>query len=473
MQLLDQQSDVYGRLRVCRRSHITQIRVGIERSFKFLSIDLSVFVQDVCINSRNHIDLGVTGVALSGLQVAVIQLELVGRAGMTQRVEDHVRESCRRFELLEIFLNHPLINRASVVLGDHQIEILVLIPQELDDFSLRLLPLPKNIGQRLGKPDLADTAFRLRTLQHNASSGVFHHRLKDVVDVLLANGVDCLLRGAGYFFVNVDPGVICGNVRIRDVNIVPGKAQNLAHTQRTGKGKVHRQIKPGVVAGVQRLTDGIRVPDVALLVARPGQHGILKRILGDQLPADCLLESAAQELDDLLHVGIRQELGCCPVSSGADGWRLTKCLNVLIDGAGGNVLHIQMANDGIDVVVDQSAAGRVHGHAPFLFAVQTDEIFKKFPNRLAGGSHEGSGGQTVFDIGFRLLRFLVSGTLFPFLFGLAQFILVPVYDAVASSSFYDRCHTYSSSCVVRLLDFPTTRQRTSARCGSPFRFARF
>ena len=64
---------------------------------------------------------------------------------MAQRVEDHVGESCRRFELVEIFLNHPLINRASVVLGDHQIEILVLIPQELDDFSLRLLPLPKNI----------------------------------------------------------------------------------------------------------------------------------------------------------------------------------------------------------------------------------------------------------------------------------------------------------------------------------------
>ena len=36
----------------------------------------------MCINSRNHIDFGVTGVALSGLQVAVIQLELVGSAGM-------------------------------------------------------------------------------------------------------------------------------------------------------------------------------------------------------------------------------------------------------------------------------------------------------------------------------------------------------------------------------------------------------
>ena len=69
----------------------------------------------------------------------------VGRAGMTQRVENHVGGSCRRFELVEILLNHPLINRASVVLGDHQIEILVLIPQELNDFNLRLLPLPKNI----------------------------------------------------------------------------------------------------------------------------------------------------------------------------------------------------------------------------------------------------------------------------------------------------------------------------------------
>lgn len=108
--------------------------------------------------------------------------------------------------------------------------------------------------------------------------------------------------------------------------------------------------------------DGIGVPDVALLVARPGQHGILKRIFGNQLPSDCLLESAAQELDDLLHIGIRQIFGCCPVRSGAEGWRLAQRLNVLIDGTGGDVLHIQLANDGINVVVDQCAAGCVHGY---------------------------------------------------------------------------------------------------------------
>ena len=46
----------------------------------------------MCINSRNHVDLGMTGIALGGLKVAVIQLELVGRAGMTQRVENYVRQ---------------------------------------------------------------------------------------------------------------------------------------------------------------------------------------------------------------------------------------------------------------------------------------------------------------------------------------------------------------------------------------------
>ena len=76
LQLLNQIGDINGGLRVYWRSHITQIRVGVEGRFKLLSVDLSVLIQNVCINSRDHVDLRMAGITLGCLQVAVIQLEL-------------------------------------------------------------------------------------------------------------------------------------------------------------------------------------------------------------------------------------------------------------------------------------------------------------------------------------------------------------------------------------------------------------
>ena len=53
---------------------ITLLWSGIESRLKLLSTDLSVFIQDVGIDVGNHIDLRMTGVALGGLQIAVVQL---------------------------------------------------------------------------------------------------------------------------------------------------------------------------------------------------------------------------------------------------------------------------------------------------------------------------------------------------------------------------------------------------------------
>ena len=92
LQLLNQIGDIDGGLSVHRRPYLTQIWIGVEGRFKLLSIDLSVLIQNMCINSRNHIDLSVTSITLGCLQVTVIQLELVGSAGMPQRVENYVRQ---------------------------------------------------------------------------------------------------------------------------------------------------------------------------------------------------------------------------------------------------------------------------------------------------------------------------------------------------------------------------------------------
>ena len=62
--------------------HGTQIRLGIstllwsgiESRLKLLGADLSVFIQNVGIDVGDHIDLRMTGVALSGFQIAVVQL---------------------------------------------------------------------------------------------------------------------------------------------------------------------------------------------------------------------------------------------------------------------------------------------------------------------------------------------------------------------------------------------------------------
>ena len=89
----------------------------------------------MCINPRDHVDLGVAGIALGGLQVAVIQLELVGSAEMPQRVENYVRQFSILFELVELLLDHSLINWTTIVLREDQIEVLILICQELNDLS--------------------------------------------------------------------------------------------------------------------------------------------------------------------------------------------------------------------------------------------------------------------------------------------------------------------------------------------------
>ena len=63
----------------------------IESVLKLLSVHLAIFVQDMCIYLRNHINLCMACIALCGLQVPVVELQLVSSAGMSERVKYHVR----------------------------------------------------------------------------------------------------------------------------------------------------------------------------------------------------------------------------------------------------------------------------------------------------------------------------------------------------------------------------------------------
>ena len=76
-------------LRFLRGTNRTQIRIGIEGALKLLGVDLPILVQNVGIHAGDHVDLSVSSIALSGLQVAVVQLQLIGGAGMAEGVKDH------------------------------------------------------------------------------------------------------------------------------------------------------------------------------------------------------------------------------------------------------------------------------------------------------------------------------------------------------------------------------------------------
>ena len=76
--------------RLLGRFYIPQIRISIKGTLKLLGIDLSVLVKDVGVHFCNHVDFSMVRISLSSFQIAVVEFELVGGAGMSERVEHHI-----------------------------------------------------------------------------------------------------------------------------------------------------------------------------------------------------------------------------------------------------------------------------------------------------------------------------------------------------------------------------------------------
>lgn len=166
LKLLHKTFKVQGRrFRFCRflrRTDIAKIRLGIEGCLKFLSIDLSILVQNVSIDTGYHVDLGMTRIALSGFQIAVVQFQFVGGTGMTERMKDHLRQPCVLTELCKLFEDDPILAGPSIGKCHHQIEVLILVAQETFQLVLGFLPLPQNVGQRFRQPHLTDAGIGFR-----------------------------------------------------------------------------------------------------------------------------------------------------------------------------------------------------------------------------------------------------------------------------------------------------------------------
>ena len=137
-----------------------------------------------------------------------------------------------------------------------------------------------------------------------------------MVDILLPQHFNGPFGGPRQLLVDIDTGIVISNILVRDMDIVPGQPQDLTHSQRAGKGQVHSHIELAVRTLVQRGADHIGGPNIPLLILRLGKDHIFKGVLGDQLPPYCLLEGAAQELDDLLNGGVSDQVCLCVMGSG-------------------------------------------------------------------------------------------------------------------------------------------------------------
>ena len=67
--------------------HLAHIRVRVKRDLKLLGVDLALLIQDMGIDLSHHLSLGMAGISLSGLDVAMVQLQLIGCAAVAQLVE--------------------------------------------------------------------------------------------------------------------------------------------------------------------------------------------------------------------------------------------------------------------------------------------------------------------------------------------------------------------------------------------------
>ena len=62
-----------------------------------------------------HVRLCVARIALCCFDVSVVQLQLIGRAGVPERVENHIRKVCIPFQPVEGITDHPILAGTTVI----------------------------------------------------------------------------------------------------------------------------------------------------------------------------------------------------------------------------------------------------------------------------------------------------------------------------------------------------------------------
>lgn len=96
-------------------------------------------------------------IALGGLQVTVVEFQLVGRTGMSKRMKDHFRQSSFFPEFGKLFQDDTILTGPAIGKRKDQIKFLVFVSQKASQFILSRFPLTQNIGKSFWQPDLTDT----------------------------------------------------------------------------------------------------------------------------------------------------------------------------------------------------------------------------------------------------------------------------------------------------------------------------
>ena len=265
-----------------------------------------------------------------------------------------------------------------------------------------------------------------------------------MVDVLFTQRFDSLLGSARQLFVDVDIGVVRGNIFILDMDVLPSQPQNLTHSQRASKREIHGNIELAVLALIQRQANRVGIPDVPLFINGLGKNRIFKRILANQFPTHSLLECTTQELDDLFDglVGHKLRSGFA-VLPGHTG-RFLERLNIFVYHAGRDGLYLQVTNDGVNVVCNQGHLTVVHGNAPLLFAVGRNKVIQELLDGLLARREKGACVLLVFNLSFAFQSFFVGVPGFPLLLGVTVFVNIVINDGICFFTFDDRSHTECS-----------------------------
>lgn len=143
--------------------HGAHIGVGVKSRLKLLCVDFAVFVQDMCIDFRDHVNLCMTGISLGGgFEIPFVQFQLVGRAGVTQGMEYHIGQAGRLFKAFKLVADDVVLSGPSCFLSQYQIVVYIVWPHELFQPVLLILPVAQDKGKGFGKPYLTDAAFYLQ-----------------------------------------------------------------------------------------------------------------------------------------------------------------------------------------------------------------------------------------------------------------------------------------------------------------------
>lgn len=101
------------------------------------------------VDIGHHGDLGVAGVTLYGFDVAAVQFEFIGDAGVAEAVENDFREVVVLDQPVEFLSDGSLADRHSGGGGQDEVVVVVLVSEEVYDLFLVFLMLDEHFRDGL------------------------------------------------------------------------------------------------------------------------------------------------------------------------------------------------------------------------------------------------------------------------------------------------------------------------------------